>query len=387
VISLIGIALGVATLITVLSVMNGFRAELLGRILGLQGHMTVQSFVGGIENYDAVTQRIRAVPGVTSAMPLVEGQVLVSAPNGSVGGLVRGLRSADLQDLTAISSTLSPGALEAFNAGDSIIIGGRLMETLGLMPGQQVTLMSPRGADTPFGTTPRVKAYRIAGSFRVGMTEYDQAYIFMPLAEAQLFFGSGETVQAISVRVTDPDNVTAWRGRIMQASGDLTRVVDWQQMNSSLFDALQVERVMMFIVLALIILVAALNIISGLVMLVKEKGPDIAILRTMGAPRSSIMRVFFISGISVSVLGIVIGVVLAIVFCANIESIRQFASGLLGVTLFDPAVYFLSQLPAQIDPYEVFAVIVMALVLSFLATLYPSWRAARLDPVEALRYE
>jgi lipoprotein-releasing system permease protein len=251
-----------------------------------------------------------------------------------------------------------------------------------------VTLLSPRGDVTPFGTTPRSKAYQIGGSFSVGVSDYDQTFAFMPLTESQLFFSIPETdVQRIEIKVADPDAVERWRGPVMQAVGDLARVVAWQQINSSLFDALQVERVMMFIVLTLIILVAALNIISGLVMLVKEKGPDIAIMRTMGTPRGSIMRIFFIAGISISVVGIIVGLILAVLFCANIESIRRFASDLLGVTLFDPAIYFLSRLPAQIDPYEVIAVVLMALTLSFIATLYPAWRASRLDPVEALRYE
>jgi lipoprotein-releasing system permease protein len=372
----------------VLSVMNGFRAELLGRILGFNGHMYVQGFTGTLTDYDAMVMRLRAIPGVTSAAPVLDNQALISTANGALGVNVRGLRTEDLQALTEVSSTLSPGAMEAFQQEDTIILGQRLLQTLGLQVGETVTLLAPRGAVTPFGTTPRSKAYLIGGTFNVGISDYDQIFVFMPLTEAQLFFNIPETdVQRIEIKVTDPDNIEQWRAPVMQAAGDLARVVAWQQINSSLFDALQVERVMMFIVLTLIILVAALNIISGLVMLVKEKGQDIAILRTMGTPRGTVMRVFFIAGISISVVGIVVGVILAILFCANIESIRRFASDLLGVTLFDPAIYFLSRLPAQIDPYEVVAVVAMALTLSFLATLYPAWRAARLDPVEALRYE
>ena len=388
VISLIGIALGVATLITVLSVMNGFRAELLGRILGLNGHMYVQSFTGTLSDYDAMVERIRAIPGVTSAAAITENQALISTDNGALGLMVRGIKPEDLQQLEQVSASLSMGAMEALNQGDSIILGQLLMQTLGLRVGDIVTILGPNGATTPFGTTPQRKAYRIGGTFSVGVTDYDRTFAFMPLTESQLFFNIPETdVQRIEIKVAEPDAVEELRGPVMQAAGPVARVVAWQQINSSLFDALQIERVMMFIVLTLIILVAALNIISGLVMLVKEKGPDIAILRTMGTPRGSIMRIFFIAGITISLVGIILGVIVAIVFCANIESIRQFASNLLGVTLFDPAIYFLSQLPAQIDPYEVIAVVLMALTLSFLATLYPAWRAARLDPVEALRYE
>jgi lipoprotein-releasing system permease protein len=390
VISLIGIALGVATLIIVLSVMNGFRAELLGRILGVNGHIFVQSLTGSLADYDATAARIRSIPGVVSASPSVDGQGLASQPDGlaSFGVLVRGLRPEDLEDLTAVSSTLSQGAMEEFRQPDRLILGIGLMESLGLRIGDTVNLLAPDGAVTPFGTTPRMKTYLIGGTFQVGVSDYDRAFVFMPLAEAQLFFNLPETdVHRIEIMVADPDDVDGLRDDVVRSSGNLTRVVTWQQLNSSLFETLQVQRVMMFIVLTLIILVAALNIISGLVMLVKEKGPDIAILRTMGTPRGSIMRVFLISGISISVVGVIVGVIVAIVFCANIEAIRQFASRSLGVTLFPPEIYFLSQLPAQLDPYDVAGVIVMALTLSFLATLYPAWRASRLDPVEALRYE
>ncbi|HEX3486390.1 MAG TPA: lipoprotein-releasing ABC transporter permease subunit [Micropepsaceae bacterium] len=385
--SLIGIALGVATLIIVMSVMNGFRAELLGRILGLNGHLIVQSITGSIPDYDALAGRIRMVPGVTNATPIIEGQVLVNTEGNSFGALVRGLESQDLKNLTAVSSTLSPGAMDGFDEGDSVILGARLAEKLGLVPGMMVTLVAPKGAVTPFGTTPRVKAYRVAGIFRIGMSEYDQTFIFMPLKEAQAFFDLGNAVQGIEVMVTQPDNVAAWRLPIARIMGPQVRLIDWQQMNSSLFGALTVERNVMFMILTLIILVAALNIISGLIMLVKDKGGDIAILRTMGATQGAVMRVFFIAGASIGTIGTLSGVLIGVVFCANIENIRQFLSRVTGTTLFDPTIYFLSQMPAKIDPYDVISVVGMALSLSFLATLYPSWRAARLDPVEALRYE
>ncbi|MDE2475369.1 MAG: lipoprotein-releasing ABC transporter permease subunit [Alphaproteobacteria bacterium] len=385
--SLVGIALGVATLIIVMSVMNGFRAELLGRILGLNGHIIVQSVTGSIPDYDATVGRIRQIPGITGATPFIEGQVLVNGQGASFGALVRGLAPDDLKRLTTVSSTINPDVLARFGTDDSVIVGARLAERLGLAPGMTVTLLSPNGDVTPFGSTPRIKTYRVAGTFNIGMSEYDQTYIFMPLKEAQLFFGLGDAVQGIEVMVAQPDNVASWHFPVQRAAGPEARLVDWQQMNSSLFGALNVERNVMFLILTLIILVAALNIISGLIMLVKDKGGDIAILRTMGASKGAVMRVFFIAGAFIGTTGTVLGVLIGIVFCANIERIRQFLSNITGTTLFDPTIYFLSQMPAKIDPYDVIAVIAMALSLSFLATLYPSWRAARLDPVEALRYE
>ena len=385
--SLVGIALGVATLIIVMSVMNGFRAELFARILGLNGHLVVQSMTGSIPNYDDLSTRLRAIPGVTSATPVIEGQVLVNSEGTSFGGLVRGVESQDLKNLSSVASSLSPGAMDGFNQGDSVILGARLAERLGVVPGMMVTLVAPKGADTPFGTTPRVKAYRIAGTFRMGMSEYDSTVLFMPLTEAQLFFGIDNAVQGIELMIADPNQVAAFHAPIARVAGQYARLLDWQQMNSSFFGALMVERNVMFLILTLIILVAALNIISGLIMLVKDKGGDIAILRTMGATPGSVMRIFFLAGASIGVTGTIAGVILGIVFAANIETIRQFLSRLLGVVLFDPTIYFLSQMPSKLDPYDVAYVVVMALLLSFLATLYPSWRAARLDPVEALRYE
>ncbi len=382
--SLVGIALGVATLIIVMSVMNGFRSQLLGRILGLNGHAIVQTF-GGVADYDAVAMRVRGVQGVTSAFPIVEGQVLVNTEGASMGALVRGIKSEDLRALTAVSSKLTPGAMDGFDDGDFVILGVRLAQRLGLFPGMTVTLIAPKGEATPFGSTPRIKTYRVGGTFEVGMSEYDQSFIFMPLMEAQLFFGLESKVSGILVMVTNPDQVALWRAPLEQAAG--TTVSDWQQMNLSLFDALQVERNVMFLILTLIILVAAMNIISGLIMLVKDKGGDIAILRTMGATSGSVMRVFFIAGASIGVVGTVFGVLIGVLFCANIEGIRQFLMRVTGTTIFDPTIYFLSQMPAEVDPMEVIAVVAMALGLSFLATLYPSWRASRLDPVEALRYE
>ena len=387
ILSLVGIALGVAVLIVVMSVMNGFQAQLLDRILGLQGHMIVQSYTGQLTDFDAIAGRVRALDGVEGAYPLAEGQVLVSTPNTSVGAVVWGLRASDLMALTAVSSTLSPGAMDSYDDGLSIILGRGLADGLGLASGDTVTLTAPRGAVTPFGMTPRQKTYRISGTFQIGMSEYDRTFIFMPLAEAQLFFGLGDAVHGIEIVVADPARVRDWRLPVSQAAGELARVSDWQQRNASLFSALEVERVTMFMILAMVILVAALNIISGLIMLVKDKGQDIAIMRTMGATKGAMMRVFFIAGSSIGVAGTIAGLVLAGLFLINIEAVRQFLARLLGVQLFDPAVYYLSQLPSRTEASDVIAVVTISLVLSFLATLYPSWRAARLDPVEALRYE
>ena len=387
IISLIGIALGVATLIIVMAVMNGFRHELLSRILGLNGHVIVQGAEGALPDFDAIVARVRAVPGVTRAAPIVDGQVMASANGANSGVVVRGMRKEDLRSLSTVAKTLSDGALDRYQGGDSVIIGARLAAQLGLAPGMAITLIAPRGNVTPFGTTPRIKTYTVAGTFRIGMSEYDKTYVFMPLDEAQLYFNMGSNVTGIETMVKDPDHVEAMVVPIAQAAGPYARVLTWQDMESSLFGALQVEKNVMFLILTLIVLVAALNIISGLVMLVKDKSADIAILRTMGATRGAVMRVFLIAGASIGASGTLIGFLLGVVFCANIESIRQFLSSLTGTTLFNPEIYFLSQMPAEMDTGEVIAVVAMALTLTFLATLYPSWRAARLDPVEALRYE
>ncbi|MGZ5926559.1 MAG: lipoprotein-releasing ABC transporter permease subunit [Rhizomicrobium sp.] len=384
--SLVGIALGVATLIIVMSVMNGFRHELLKSILGLNGHVTVQAEGGPLPDFDALTRRLRAVPGVTRAAPVVDGQVMASQNGINSGVIVRGLRTADLKSLTIVSKTLSPAALQRFDSGEDVIIGAGMAQRMGIRPGGSITLIAPKGNVTPFGTTPRIKTYTVAGVFRIGMTQYDTSFIFMPLSEAQLFFNSESGVSSIEVMVTDPDTDLSMLPQLQQAAGRGTRLVPWQDTNSSFFEALQVERNVMFLILTLIILVAALNIVSGLIMLVKDKSGDIAVLRTMGASRGAVMRIFLIAGASIGVIGTLLGFVIGVVFCANIESIRQGLSRLTGTTLFDPTIYFLSKMPAEMDAGEVTAVVVMALTLTLLATLYPSWRAAKLDPVEALRY-
>jgi len=386
IISLVGIAIGVAALIIVMAVMNGFRHELMSRILGANGHVKIESYSGALEDFDAVAARVRRVPGVVSVVPLVEGFVVANANGATTGVQVRGMRKADLDALTLVSKTLSRGALDTFDE-DSIVIGVRLAESLRLVPGMSMTLIAPHGDVTPFGTTPRVKSYRVAGTFNVGMSDFDRVIVFMPLDQAQLFFGTGNAVTSLEVMVADPDKVADLTDPISRAVGPQARVLTWKDTNSAFFGAVEVERNVMFLILTLIILVAALNIISGLYMLVKDKSADIAILRTMGATRGAIMRIFLIAGLSIGVTGTLAGFLIGTVFCANIEAIRQGLSALTGTVLFNPEIYFLSKMPAEMDPGEVAAVVLMSLALSFLATLYPAWRAARLDPVEALRYE
>jgi len=385
--SLIGIALGVMTLIIVMSVMNGFRVELLKSILGLSGHVTIQSQMGPLPNYDAVAGRIRAVPGVVRATPIVDGQVMATQNGANTGVIVRGIRPADLAKLKMVAEKLRPGSLAYFDRDDAVIVGSNLAAKLGVQVGGDITLIAPKGNVTPFGATPRVKTYHVISTFHVGNTLYDSNYIFMPLNEAQLYFNTGDAVTGIEVMLTDPEADLPLLPALIKAGGPMTRAVPWQDINSAFFEAVQVEANVMFLILSLIILVAALNIISGLIMLVKDKSPDIAILRTMGATRGAVMRIFFIAGASIGVVGTIIGFAIGVLFCAYIENIRQALSKLTGTPLFDPTIYFLSRMPAEMAPGQVASVVVMALVLTFLATLYPSWRAARLDPVEALRYE
>ncbi|ATN33977.1 lipoprotein-releasing system transmembrane subunit LolC [Rhizobium sp. ACO-34A] len=386
--SFVGIMLGVATLIIVMAVMNGFRTELISRILGINGHMIVQPVDGPLDNYADLAQKFSAIPGVTMALPLVEGQTLASGRAGAgTGALVRGIRPDDLTRLSEVSSNIRQGDLVGFAAGQGVLIGSRMASELGIGAGDTITLVSPEGDVTPLGVNPRVKSYPVSGVFEIGMSEYDSSIIYMPLEESQLYFNAEGIVQSIELFVSNPDAIDELRPKVEEAAGRQIFVTDWRQRNQTFFSALQVERNVMFMILTLIVLVAALNIISGLIMLVKDKSSDIAILRTMGATSGSVMRIFFMTGAAIGTVGTFAGVLLGVVVCVNIESIRQFFSWVSGTVLFDPQLYFLSQLPADMNVGETVSVVVMALSLSFLATIFPAWRASRLDPVQALRYE
>jgi lipoprotein-releasing system permease protein len=390
-ISFIGIMLAVATLIIVMSVMNGFRSELLGRILGFNGHVFVSGPVLDGELRDPAVQRIIKVPGVVQAAPVIEAQAIAMGPTQITGAIVRGIAPKDLIATKIVSGNITRGSLRGFGAGeyggDMIVIGERLAQALGVGPGDTLTLISPTGGATAFGGTPLQKVYTVAGTFTVGMSQYDQAYIYMPFAQAQLFFGREGTADVIEVKLDDADRATALKAAVNRAAGPMATVADWTQRDSSFWGALKVERNVMRLILMLLVAIAAMNIISGLVMLVKNKGRDIAILRTMGAGQGSILRIFFMSGASIGLLGTAAGLLIGVVFCTFIAEIQQFVEWATGQTVFSSDVYFLSRIPAKVDWAEVAIITSWALGMSFLATLPPAWRASRLDPVEALRYE
>jgi lipoprotein-releasing system permease protein len=385
--SFLGIMLGVATLIIVMAVMNGFRKELVDKIVGLNGHLLVQPLEAPLTDWEDVTERISQVPGIRLAAPVVDAPALASSAHNASGVLVRGIRSDDLNKLAAIAGNIQQGSLDEFNEGRGVAIGRRLADQLSLRAGDNITLVAPDGAVRSKGTTARIKPYKVAAVFSIDMSEYDSVMVFLPLAEAQAYFNRANDVSAIEIFIDgSPDRVDSFRRPVADAAGRPVFLVDWRRRTSAFFAALQVERNVMFLILTLIVLVAALNIVSGLIMLVKDKGSDIAILRTVGASRGAIMRIFLIAGGAIGVLGTVTGLLVGMLICLNIETIRQFLSWLTNTELFPPKLYFLSKLPAEIDFAETAAVVAMALTLSLLATLYPSWRAARLDPVDVLRY-
>ncbi|HEY7384478.1 MAG TPA: lipoprotein-releasing ABC transporter permease subunit [Beijerinckiaceae bacterium] len=384
--SFLGIMLGVATLIIVLSVMNGFRKELLDKIVGINGHVFVAAIDRPLTDYAELAERIGKVPGVRRAVPLVEGQAFASGQYGGSGVLVRGVRGSDIGRIDAVAGNLRQGTVENFDSSGGVAIGKRLAESLGVQVGDTMTLITPRGASTPFGMAPRVKGYPVAAVFELGMSEFDATFVFLPLSEAQGFFNREGDVNIIEVFLNDGDRVDEARLAIDRAAQRPVMVTDWRQRNRTFFQALLVERNVMFLLLTLIVLVAALNIISMLIMLVKDKSEDIAILRTIGATRGTILRVFEIVGASVGVVGTLAGFALGLLITYNIQSIQNFLSWLLNRQLWDPTLRFLSEIPADVNASEVATVMIMSLVLSLLSPLYPSWRAARLDPVQALRY-
>ena len=387
IISFVGIMLGVMTLIIVMAVMNGFRTELLDRILGINGHVIVQPVHSEFTDYDAVAKRLENLDQVTLALPLIEGEVLASGGRGGSGARVRGMREADVKRLPAVGDNIIQGSLDGFDASEGVAIGVNMADNLGIGLGDNITLITPDGNKTAFGVSPRVKAYPVVAIFKMGMSEYDNIFVFMPLEEAQLYFNQEGSVSVIEAFVEDPDTVSTMTTLFEDGAQRPVLVSNWQQRNITFFQALEVERNVMFLILTLILLVAALNIISGLFMLVKDKGGDIAILRTMGATRGTVMRIFLITGSSIGVFGTLAGFGLGVVFCQNINAIKDFVTWASGANVWDPTVRFLTEIPARLDVGETAMVVLMALGLSLLATIFPAWRAARLDPVEALRYE
>jgi lipoprotein-releasing system permease protein len=392
IISFTGITLAVAVLVIVMAVMNGFRTELLSRTLGFNGHIFVRGPVA-TEPFarQALIDRLKAVPGVVQVVPVVEAQALVTGPAQVGGGIIRGMRPADVAATPIVANGIKQGSLRGFGegeyGGDMVLVGTRLAENLGVKAGDAITLISPNGGATILGSTPRRKNYTVGAVFSVGMSEFDAAYIYMPLEQAQLFFGRDQGVDLIEVNLRDADAVDQMRPLIERAAGNGTIVSDWRDVNHSFFNALQVERTTMRLILFLIVAVAVMNITSGLIMLVKNKSRDIAILRTMGASQGAILRIFFMSGAAIGVFGTVAGVVLGALFCTYIDQIQTVVETVTGVSVFSPDTYFLPRIPARIEWLEVGIISAGSLVMTFIATLPQAFHAAHLDPVEALRNE
>ena len=387
-ISLAAVALGVAALIIVMSVMNGFRAELFDKIVGLNGHAIVQGYEGRLSDWQRIASAARATPGVISALPLIE-QPLMASANGRVEGiLVRGMRPEDLRANKIINSNVKSGSMATITPGSGkVAIGSQLAQALGAYPGSEISLISPEGRDTPVGSVPRIVTYTVGAIFEVGVYDYDKAYVVMPMEDAQTLLMMGDQVGMIEIQVSDPDKV----GDTLASLNSVVRgkgiIVDWRQMNSALFSALEVERIAMFVVLSLIVLVAVFNILSSLIMLVRAKTRDIAILRTMGASRAAMMKIFVTVGVTIGTLGIFAGVILGAIFLYFRQGVVDAIQAMTGQNLWDPSVRVLADLPSKTDPVEVTAIVVTAIILSFLATLYPAWKAASTDPVQVLRYD
>jgi lipoprotein-releasing system permease protein len=385
--SFVGIVLGVATLIVVMAVMNGFHIELLNKIVGINGHIFLQGVETPLTDYQAVDNRIAKVPGVKLVIPVIEGAAAISSQYAQTGGLVRGIRGADLERLPGVADHVQLGSIANFDQAKGVAIGSKMAETLSVRIGDTISILTAKGPQTPFGIAPRVKSYPVVAIFNIGVSEFDGIFVFMPLDEAQAFFNQDGQASVIEAWVDEPDKMAEMRNKLSAVVGRPMIMTDWTERNKSFFDALQIERTVMFVILTLIVLVAALNIISGLTMLVKDKGRDIAILRTMGATRGAIMRVFFITGAAIGTAGTAAGVILGLLLAHNLEPIRLFINRTFNINAFDPNFYLLNHLPSVVVPSDVIAVGALSLGLSLLATIYPSWRAAKLDPVEALRYE
>jgi lipoprotein-releasing system permease protein len=388
--SLVGIALGVATLIVVTSVMSGFQVELVSRILGVNGHITIEAYAGQkLDAYQPLVAQIRGLADVASATPVLDGQALLSTQGGGArGGLVRGISLQDLQALHPISDHIVAGSLADFAGDDAIVVGVGLANTYRLRVGDPLTVISPEGAATAFGTIPRVRAYKVAAIFDAGLNDYNNSVVFLPLAAAQVFFQKPDAVTGIEIRLHDPDKVNVVGAQLAPlVQGRPVYARDWRHANDTIIGVLQVQKDTMFIVLGMIVLVAAFNVVSSLIMLVKDKRGDIAVLRTIGASSFSVLRIFLMCGAFVGVTGTVIGAVIGVVFCHYIHAIQHFVEQITGGRVFDASVFMLSELPNTIDWGDVVRVVSLGLMLSLLATLYPSWRAARTDPVEALRHE
>ena len=391
VICFLAVMFAVFAQITVMSVMNGFRAELLDRMLGFNGHAYVSGGLLNSPDRPAAVVRLKQVPGVKQVVPMVEAQAMALGPNQIAGTIVRGISPEDLKATKIVSGNIKAGSLAGFGKGDDggdlVMLGDRLAASLGVVPGDSVSLISPAGAATAFGTSVTQKDYIVAGTFSVGMSEYDQAFIYMPLAQAQLFFGRDTAVDAIEIMLDDPDAITALRQRLTAEAGPGAIVQDWTQKNQTFFQALQMERFMVRLIMMVVVVMAALNIISCIIMLVRSKGRDIGILRSMGASQGSILRIFMMAGVTLGLSGAAAGLVLGVVFCTNIEHVQRFVEWATGADVFSADVYYLSHLPARLDWSEVAIVTGWSFLLSFVATLPPAWRASRIDPVEALRYE